>query len=56
MDKGCLPYILGFAVLVVIYNVLAKGTDIGADGLIKFGTFVLCIVGVITVIKMSSKK
>ena len=56
MDKGCLPYILGFAVLVIIYSVLAKGDDKGADGLIKFGAFVLCIVGVIAVIKMSSKK
>lgn len=56
MDKGCLPYILGFAVLVIIYSVLTKGDDKGADGLIKFGAFVLCIVGVIAVIKMSSKK
>lgn len=56
MDKGCFPYILGFTVLVIIFNVLAKGDDKGADGLIKFGAFVLCIVGVIAIIKMSSKK
>lgn len=56
MNKGCLPYILGFIVLVIIYSVLAKGDDKGADGLIKFGAFVLCIVGVVAVIKMFSKK
>jgi hypothetical protein len=56
MDKGCLPFVLGFAVLAIIYSVLEKGDDKGADGLIKFGAFVLCIVGVIAVIKMFSKK
>jgi len=56
MDKGCLPYILGFAVLCIIFSVLAKGEDKGAEGLIKFAAFILCIIGVYAVIKMSSKK
>jgi hypothetical protein len=55
MDKGCLPYILGFAVLCIIFSVLAKGEDKGAEGLIKFAAFILCIIGVYAVIKMSSK-
>lgn len=56
MNKGCSPYMLGLIVLVIIFSVLAKGDDEGAEGLIKFCAFVVCIAGVIAIINLSSKK
>jgi hypothetical protein len=50
MDKGCLPFVIGFVVLVIIYSVLSKGESYGFEALIKIVVFVLSMVGIWQVI------
>lgn len=50
MDKGCLPFIIGFVVLIIIYRALFNGESYGFEALIKIVVFVLSMVGIWQVI------
>jgi hypothetical protein len=44
MDKGCLPFILGFAAILAIYGVLSQGESYGFEALIKVGVLILSMI------------
>ena len=51
MDKGCMPFVLGFILLMIIYGVLAQGETTGTKAFVYLIIFLLSFVGVWKIIK-----